>query len=141
MTAPAALTGARYNVIATVDEAGNVQDFVTSGFTPEKQSQLTNWPDRLRLYEHFRDLPTSLRLADLPAFVGASGDFPELMRSDTFLGMPMLHRDVHVGNFFLAGKEQAPEITAEDEEVLVMSASKAAPAIANARTHRDEQCA
>ena len=134
-----ALTGARYGVIATVDEAGKVQDFVTSGFTPAEQSQLTNWPDGLRLSERFRDLPTPLRLADLPACVRASGVFPAVMRSDTFLGMPMRHRGIHVGNFFLAGKERAPEVTAEDEEVLVLFASQAATAIANARTHRGEQ--
>ncbi len=134
-----ALTGARYGVIATADDAGKVQDFVTSGFTPAEQSQLTSWPDRLRLSEHFRDLPTPLRRADLPAFVRTSGAFPAVMRSDTFLGMPMRHRGIHVGNFFLAGKERAPEVTAGDEEVLVLFASQAATAIANARTHRDEQ--
>ena len=48
-------------------------------------------------------------------------------------------RGVHVGNFFLAEKEGGREFTSEDEEVLVLFASQAATAIANARTHRDEQ--
>ena len=51
----------------------------------------------------------------------------------------MRHRGVHVGNFFLAEKEDGREFTSEDEEVLVLFASQAATAIANARTHRDEQ--
>ena len=42
-------------------------------------------------------------------------------------------------NRFLAEKESAPEFTDEDEEVLMLFASQAAAAIANARTHRDEQ--
>ena len=134
-----ALTGARYGLIAAVGEAGEVQDFVSSGFTPDEHGQLAAWPDGPALFEHLRDLPGPLRLADLPAYVRSLGYSPDLMRSDTFLGMPMRHRGVHVGNFFLAGKEGAPEFTTEDEEVLVLFASQAASAIANARTHRDER--
>ena len=51
----------------------------------------------------------------------------------------MRHRDVRVGNFFLGEKEGGPEFTDADEELLVLSASQAATAIANARTHRSEQ--
>ena len=61
------------------------------------------------------------------------------MRSKTFQGMPMRHRGVAVGHFFLAGKEGGLEFTGEDEEVLVLFASQAATALANARTHRAEQ--
>ena len=49
------------------------------------------------------------------------------MRSKTFLGTPMRHREVHVGSFFLAEKEGAAEFTGEDEEVLMLFASQAAP--------------
>ena len=51
----------------------------------------------------------------------------------------MRHRGVQVGNFFLGEKQNGPEFTAEDEEVLVLFASQAATAVANARTHRAEQ--
>ena len=61
------------------------------------------------------------------------------MRSKTLQGTPIRHRGVHVGTFFLAEKKGGPEFTDEDEEVLVLFASQAATAIANARTHQDEQ--
>ena len=134
-----ALTSARYGVVTTVDEGGQVHDFVTSGFTPEEHRQLAEWPDGLRLFEHFRDLEAPLRLTDLPAFVRSLGFSPELIRSKTFQGTPMRYRSEHVGNFYLAEKEGAPEFTAEDEQVLVLFAAQAATAIANARTHRAEQ--
>ena len=134
-----ALTGARYGVVTTVDEAGRVQDFVSSGFTPEEHRQLAAWPDGPRLFEHFRDLDGPLRLADLPAFVRSLGFSCELISSKTFQGTPMRYRSAYVGNFFLAEKEGAPEFTAEDEEVLVLFAAQAATAIANARTHRAER--
>ncbi|MDE0381980.1 MAG: response regulator [Rhodospirillales bacterium] len=134
-----ALTGARFGLIATTDDAGAVREFRSSGFTPEEHRQLTEWPDGPKLFAHLRDLPGPIRLTNLPAFVHSLGFSPDLMRSKTFQGTPMRHRGVHVGNFFLAEKEGAPEFTDEDEEILVLFASQAAIAIVNARTHRDER--
>ena len=134
-----ALTGARYGIITTVDEGGRIQEFVTSGFTREEQDQMAAWPDGPRLFEHFRNLASPLRLADLPSYVRALGFSPDLMRSKTLQGTPLRHGDVYVGNFFLAGKEGGREFTSGDEEMLVLFASQAAAAIANARTHRDER--
>ena len=134
-----ALTGARYGIITTVDAAEQVQDFVTSGFTPEEENQMVAWPDGPRLLKHFRDLRGPLRLSDLPTYVRAHGFSSELMRSRTMQGTPMRHGDECVGNFFLAEKEGGREFTAADEEVLMLFASQAATAIANARTHREER--
>ena len=134
-----ALTGARYGVITTIDDSRQLQDFVTSGFTPAEHQQLADWPDGPRLFEHLRDLPGALRLRDLPGYVRSLGFSSDLMRSKTLQGTPLRHRGVHVGNFFLAEKEGGREFTGEDEEVLVLFASQAATAIANARTHRAEQ--
>ena len=132
------LTGARYGVIATIDEAGEVQDFVSSGFTDEEHLQMAQWPDGPRLFEHLRNQPGPLQVGDLHDYVRSLGFSPNLMVSSTLQGVPMRHRGVQVGNFFLAEKEDAPEFTDEDEEVLMLFASQAATAIANARTHRNE---
>ena len=48
------LTGARYGTIVTIGEAGQPQDFVTSGLKEEEHRQLREWPDGPRLFEHFR---------------------------------------------------------------------------------------
>ncbi len=133
------LTGARLGVITTTDEAGRVQDFVSSGFTAEEHEAFIAWPDRPRLWAHFRDLPGPLRLTDLPAFVRSLGFSPELMNGKTFQGTPIHHSGALVGILFLSEKEGAQEFTDEDEEVLVLFGSLAATAIANARTHRAEQ--
>ncbi|MXW03336.1 MAG: response regulator [Holophagales bacterium] len=134
-----ALTGARYGVITTQTEAGRIQDFVTSGFTPEERAEMTAWSDGPRLFAHFRDLRAPLRLTNLPAYVRELGFSSDLMRSQTIQCTPLLHRDVYLGSFFLAEKEGGPEFTDSDEEVLVLFASQAATAIANAHAHRDEQ--
>ena len=134
-----ALTGARWGVIATVDEAGAPLDFVFSGFTPEEQHELYTWPDHARLFEHFRALPGPLRLDDLSGYVRALGIEPAPAFARSFQGTPMRHRGAGVGSFFLADKADGEAFTGEDEEALMLFASQAASAIANARTHRDER--
>ena len=52
-----ALTGARYGAITAIDEAGRLQDFVTSGLTADEQRQLEAWPHATRFFEYLRDLP------------------------------------------------------------------------------------
>ena len=134
-----ALTGARYAVITTIDDAGQLEDFVMSGFTPDEERQIAQWPDNMHIFERLRDLPSPLRVADMPGYVRQLGYSTEGVIIKTFQGTPMRHRDVQVGNFFLGEKEGGREFTDEDEELLKLFASQAATAIANARTHRDEQ--
>ena len=132
-----ALTGARSGVITTIGERGEVQDFVTSGLPPEERRKMVEWPDGPRLFEHLRDLPAPLRVADLPGYLTALGLAPNPWGAKTLQGTPMHHRGEHLGHFFLADKEDGEAFTTEDEEILVLFASQAATAIANARTHRD----
>lgn len=64
-----ALTGGRYGVITTIDDVGQVEEFVSSGFTAEEHAEFAAWRDGPRLGEHspatFRDRCP----ADRPAFL------------------------------------------------------------------------
>ena len=106
-----ALTGARYAVITTIDDSGQLEDFVTSGFTAAQRRQLADGR--------------------------ALGDWADLIGANSLPRTPLRHRGRHVGDFMLAGKDGGREFTRDDEEVLVLLAAQAATAIANARTHRD----
>ena len=132
-----ALTGAAYGVIATVDEAGQPRDFVTSGLTREEIRAMEAWPDGLRLFGHLRALETPLRLPDLDAWTRALGCAPFPVPCGAFQATPMRHRDMAVGGFFLGGKEGG--FTDADEATLLLFAQQAASALANARAHRDER--
>ena len=135
-----ALTGARYGVIATVDEMGDGREFVSSGYTADEHQQLAEWPEGPQLFARLCEHPGTLRLNDLPGYLRALGLTSELiMRSRTMQATPMRHRDQYVGHFFLGKREEEAEFTDEDEEVLVLFASQAAAAIANARTYHDER--
>ncbi len=133
------LIGARYGLIATIDEAGRPQEFVVSGLPPEDAQRLAAWPDAPRLFEHLRGLDGPLRLADLGEYVAARGLAPGPVPCRTFQGTPMRHRGLDVGHFFLGEKEGGDAFTDEDEEVLALLAAQAAIAVANARAHRDER--
>ena len=110
-----------------------------SGLSAEEARLLSEWPEHMQIFEQLRDLQDPLRVADMPAYVRALGIPAEPVFIRSFQGAPMRHRGVQVGNFFLGEKEGGREFTDEDEEVLVLFASQAATAIANARTHRAEQ--
>ena len=134
-----ALTDARYASIATIDEAGAPEDFVTSGVPDEMRRRLLEWPDGPNLFEHLRDLEGPLRLEDFSGFLSSFGFSAELMPFGTVRGVPMRHRGVHVGNFYVVEKEDGRAFTDEDEETLVLLAAQAAAAIANARAYRAER--
>ena len=133
-----ALTDARYGVITTVDAEGEMEDFVTSGLTAEEHRQMAEWPDGPRLLRYLRDLPAPLRVGDVSGFLESLGLSTKLWGASTLQITPMYYRGEHLGNFFLSDKRDGEEFTSEDEEVLVLFASQAAAAIANARAYRDE---
>ena len=133
------LTGARYAAIATIDETGTPQDFVTAGFTDEEHRNMAEWTDGPKLFEFFRDLDGPLRIPDVPAYVRSLGFSADRLPSkQPFQGTPMRHGDEHVGNFYLVEKENGETFTDRDEEVLRLFAAQAATAITHARIYRDE---
>ena len=134
-----ALTGATQGCIVNFDETGTPQDFVTSGMTEDERRRMEEWPDRLKLFERFRDLPGPLRLSDFRGFVRSLGFTWDLQPFDTGMCTPMHHLGVRVGNFYLADKEGGLEFTDEDEEALLLFAAQGAAAIVNAHTYRAEQ--
>ena len=52
-----ALTGARYGMIATVDDTGAIQEFIAPGLAPDERRHMAAWPHGDRFFEHLRDLP------------------------------------------------------------------------------------
>ena len=134
-----ALIGAGNGLIATMDGAGQLEDFVASGLDPGERQSLHDLPHGRRVWEYLRQVPEPMRLRDLAAHLSANG-FPELrLLARTFLGAPIRHQGMHLGNFYMSDKTGGHEFTSEDEEILTLFASHAGAAIANARKHRAEQ--
>ena len=134
-----ALTGARYGLITTVDEAGRPLRFVGSGITAAQHRRLTGWADGPRLFEHLTGLPGALSFEDVPAYLLRHGFGTEVLPYNAGRGAPIDHRGARVGYLFVMDKEGGGEFTGGDEEVLPLFASHAGTALANARAFRDEQ--
>ena len=136
------LTGSRYGVITLLDDSGRIQDFVTSGLTPEEHRLFTELPEGMMFFEYLSRITEPLRLRDFHSYIRSLGlpEFrPPMAISPvlTFLAAPIRRLGESVGAFYVGEKDV--EFTTEDEETLVMFASQAALVIANARRHRDEQ--
>ncbi|MDE2803323.1 MAG: GAF domain-containing protein, partial [Chloroflexota bacterium] len=138
------LTGARYGVIALHGDDGITGDFLSSGMTADEAERLwtiQGWPSH---FQYLSRLPGPLRIPDLLGHIKSLG-LPDLVppvavsERVSFLASPVLHRGKRVGSIYLAEKEHGQEFTREDEETLVLFASQAAMAIANARRHAEEQ--
>ena len=138
------LTGARYGVITLQDDDGSAEDFLSSGMTADEAAKLWELPGWPRHFEYLGKIPGPLRVPDLLGHIRSLG-LPELnppvevSPEVSFLASPVLHLGKRVGTIYLAEKERRQEFTQEDEETLVLFASQAATAIANARRHREEQ--
>ena len=136
------LTGARISGLTILDEAGELMSFITSGMTAEDHQRFVDLPGGPEFFAYLSSLPEPLRVADFSAYTTALGlpeIGPPLGPVKGFLGAPIRHRGRHIGNLYLSDKEGGLEFTQEDEDTLLMFASQAAMAIANARRYREEQ--
>ena len=136
------LTGARRGGLTVLDDRGQLQDFITSGLTEEAHLGFVDLPGGTELFAYLSSLPEPLRVADFRAHSEALGlpDIgPPLEPLGSFLGAPIRLQNAQVGNLYLSDKEGEEEFTREDEDTLVLFASQAALAIANARRHREER--
>ena len=121
------------------DDSGGLETLITSGITLEERRRLGDLPKGLGLLKYLNEIEEPLRLSDIASHTRSVG-FPRgHPPMKTFLGTPVRHLGERVGNIYLTEKEGGREFTREDEETVVMFASLAAIAIANARRYRNEQ--
>ena len=134
------LTDARYSLITTLDESGRVEDFLASGLSAEESLRLRGMLEDSGYLEYVSGNSVPLRVGDLAAYARSLGlpEFHPPAPVSSLLAAPMRHQGESVGNIHLAKSEPGAEFSLADEETLVMFASQAALAIANARRHRDE---
>ena len=136
------LTGASRGGLTVLDDAGQFQDFFSSGLTAEAHRGFEELPGGLDLFAYLGSLPEPLRVADFAAYTVSLGlpvIGPPLEPLGSFLSAPILLQGVRVGNLYLSDKQGEEGFTQQDEDTLVLFASQAALAIANARRHREER--
>ena len=138
------LTGASRGGLTVLDDKGQLEAFISSGLTEEAHRGFEELPGGLELFAYLSSLPGPLRVEDFSAHTGALGlpeIGPPLEPLGSFLSAPIQLESARVGNLYLSDKQGEEEFTREDEDTLVLFASQAALAIANARRHREERIA
>lgn len=134
------VTEARYGALGVLAPDGtDLSDFITSGLSQEQRDAIGELPHgRGILGVLIRD-PAMLRLPEIgddPRSVGFPPNHPPM---HSFLGAPIRAHGRIFGNIYLAGKQGAREFTEDDEAAVLVLATQAGVAIANAQLYSELQ--
>ncbi len=133
----AQVTDARYGALGVIGDEGTLVEFVTTGIPARQRQAIGNLPSGrgvLGLLIHDPQPVRIKNIADHPLSVGFPANHPS-MRS--FLGAPVQAMGRVFGNIYLAEKRDAEEFAEEDEDALVVLATQAGVAIANATLYEE----
>ena len=136
-----ALTGSRYGAITVPGEAELMPHFIVSGLTQEEHRGLWDMPEGAGFFRYLSGIGRPLRVSNVESHLRALNmpDFLPSVSATSLLVAPIRHQGVGVGTIYLAHGAEGREFTQEDEETLVLFASQAAMAIANAQRHHEER--
>ncbi|MXZ92831.1 MAG: response regulator [Chloroflexi bacterium] len=136
------LTGAGRGGLTVIDDAGQLQAFISSGLSEEAHRRIIELPGGTDLFAHLSDLSGALRVSDFSAYseaLGLPAIGPPLGPLISFLSAPVRLQGARVGNLYLSDKPGDEGFSQEDEDTLALFASQAALAIGNARRHQEER--
>ncbi len=137
------LTSSRYGAITVLDEGGQLSDFIVSGLTDEEYRVLWDMPEGWGFFDYLSGLEEPLRVPDISSHL-ESLNMPTIILPilvTSLMVAPIRHHGVGMGTIYLGHGVDRQQFSQEDEETVVLFASQAAMAIANARRHREERLA
>lgn len=140
VAAAARLVEARYAALGVPDETGSyLAEFITTGLTDEDEARIGHRPRGHGLLGVILREGQSLRLRDLTQSERAYGFPPNHPPMKSFLGVPVQHKGVTLGNLYLTDKRTADEFSADDQALVELLATHAGLAIDNARLNTELQ--
>jgi signal transduction histidine kinase len=129
------LVEARYGAVAVIDDERRIQQFVTSGISPDQAETIGEPPAGQGLLGIALHEGRRLRLGDIEADPRSAGMPPGHPPMRSLLAVPIVCSGPFRGNLYLAEKTTSPSFSQEDEETLERFATAAATAIDNAHLH------
>jgi signal transduction histidine kinase len=126
------VTDARYGALGVIREGGDLVEFVTTGITAKQRKDIGALPHGRGVLGLLINEPRPVRIANIADHPGSVGFPPNHPRMHSFLGAPVKATGRVFGNIYLAEKRGAKEFSVEDEQSLVVLATQAGVAIANA---------
>jgi signal transduction histidine kinase len=131
------LLQARYGALGTLDAAGTLDRFVTTGVDEEQRKRIGALPTGRGILGVVVRERRPLRLRDLTADPRVHGFPPHHPPMRSFLGVPIVSRGRVFGHLYLTEKQGAEEFSREDEQLAVTLAGQAAVAIENASLYEE----
>ena len=131
------VTDARYGALGVIGEDGGLVEFVTTGLTARQRKEIGAPPHGRGLLGYLITHPHSLRVRSITKHPISVGFPPHHPRMTSFLGAPITAMGKVYGNIYLTEKRNAEEFSPEDETSLVVLATQAGIAIANASLYED----
>ena len=129
------LVGARYGALSVIDREGRIQQFITSGITPEVREAIGPPPVGHGVLGVVLREGQHLRLENVGAHPKSAGFPPNHPVMRTLLAVPIVCSSPFLGNLYLSEKNDGDLFSASDEETLDRFAVQAAIAIDNAYLH------
>jgi two-component system, NarL family, sensor histidine kinase DevS len=133
----AQVTDARYGALGVIGEGGELEEFVTTGLSAKQRNAIGPLPRGRGILGLLIRHPQPIRItniADHAKSVGFPAHHPP-MRS--FLGAPVRAMGRVFGNIYLTDKRSAKTFSQDDEESVVILATQAGVAIANATLYEE----
>jgi signal transduction histidine kinase len=126
---------ARYAALGVVDDEGELVEFIPVGIPPEEMEKIPHQPHGEGLLGLFRQARSTIRVPDISLDPRRAGFPPHHPPMRSFLGVPIMLGEKHLGQIYLTDKQNYHEFTEKDERVIETLAAYAAVAITNARLY------
>ncbi|MGH2579715.1 MAG: GAF domain-containing sensor histidine kinase [Actinomycetota bacterium] len=131
------ITDARYGALGVIGPGGDLQEFITTGITPEEREAIGAPPHGRGILGALIEEGKPLRLPDISADPRSVGFPPNHPKMRSFLGAPIVVRGEVFGDIYLTEKRGAPEFEGRDERDVLVLAAQAGVAIENARLYKE----
>jgi signal transduction histidine kinase len=132
------ITGARYGALGVLSMDGRgLSEFITSGMTQEQRAAIGELPRGEGILGVLIREPELLRLASIGSHPRSFGFPPNHPPMHSFLGAPIRAHGRVFGNIYLTDKREAAEFTAEDASAVLVLATQAGVALANAQLYAE----
>jgi signal transduction histidine kinase len=131
------ITRARYGALGVLGPDGRIHEFITTGMDEATRRAIGHYPTGGGILGVLIENAEPFRLPDIsrdPRSVGFPAHHPPMT---SFLGAPVKALGRVYGNIYLTEKQDAREFSAEDEEDLVVLATQAGIAVANAQLYAE----
>lgn len=128
----AQVTDARYGALAVIGVNGDLIEFVTTGISAKQRRIIGPLPRGRGVLGLLIKEPRPIRIHNISEHRSSVGFPPNHPPMESFLGAPIQAMGRVFGNLYMAEKRGAKDFSLEDQQSLVVLASQAGVAIANA---------